>query len=61
MSFRTKILLHGTSATGIEIPPDGLSYSDRRRIVLAIEGAKAAETRARRIARTVDDLGAGAA
>jgi hypothetical protein len=31
----------------------GLSYSNKRRIVLSIEGAKTAETRARRIAKTV--------
>lgn len=40
---------------------DGISYSRRRRIVLAVEGAKAAETRARRIARAVEDLRAGTA
>jgi bifunctional DNA-binding transcriptional regulator/antitoxin component of YhaV-PrlF toxin-antitoxin module len=33
-----------------------LSYSNKRRYVLAIEGAKAAETRARRIAKTVEEL-----
>ncbi len=33
-----------------------LSYSRRRRIVLAVEGAKAADTRARRIAKSVADL-----
>lgn len=37
----------------------GLSYSNQRRIVLAIEGAKAPETRARRIAKSVEDLRAG--
>ena len=40
---------------------DGLSYSNRRRLVLAIEGAKADETRRRRIAKTVADLAAGKA
>lgn len=35
---------------------DGLSCSNRRRFVLQIEGAKTAETRQRRIARTVDAL-----
>ena len=35
---------------------EGLSYSNQRRYVLAIEGAKAAETRARRIAKTVEEL-----
>jgi antitoxin component of MazEF toxin-antitoxin module len=34
-----------------------LSYSHRRAHVLAIEGAKAAETRARRVAKVVADLG----
>lgn len=38
---------------------DGLSYSNRRRLVLAIEGAKTAETRQRRIAGTVAKLRAG--
>ncbi|MFF1574399.1 YdeI/OmpD-associated family protein [Leifsonia sp. NPDC058292] len=35
-----------------------LNYSNKRRLVLAIEGAKAAETRQRRVAKTVADLGA---
>lgn len=35
---------------------DGLSYSNQRRHVLAVEGAKAAETRARRIAKVVEEL-----
>jgi hypothetical protein len=33
-----------------------LSYSNQRRIVLSVEGAKAAETRSRRIAKAVADL-----
>ena len=40
---------------------DGLSYSHKRRHVLAIEGAKTAETRQRRIAKTVSDLHEGRA
>jgi bifunctional DNA-binding transcriptional regulator/antitoxin component of YhaV-PrlF toxin-antitoxin module len=36
---------------------DALSYSNQRRHVLAVEGAKAADTRARRIAKVVDELG----
>lgn len=40
---------------------DGLSYSNRRRLVLAIEGAKAEETRRRRIAKTVENLADGKA
>ena len=35
---------------------DRLSYSNRRRIVLAIEGAKTEETRQRRIAKEVETL-----
>jgi Bacteriocin-protection, YdeI or OmpD-Associated/Domain of unknown function (DUF1905) len=40
---------------------DGLSYSNKRRLVLAIEGAKTDETRQRRIAKTVESLHAGRA
>lgn len=35
---------------------DALSYSNRRRHVLSVEGAKAAETRARRVAKVVEEL-----
>ena len=35
---------------------DKLSYSARQRHVLAVEGAKTAETRARRIGKVVDEL-----
>lgn len=38
---------------------DGLSYSNRLRIVLAIAGAKTPETRRRRIAKAVDRLREG--
>lgn len=38
---------------------DGLSYSNRRRIVLGIDDAKTPETRQRRIAAAVDRLRAG--
>jgi len=38
---------------------DGLSYSNRLRHVLAIEGAKAAETRQRRIVSVVDRMHEG--
>ena len=38
---------------------DGLSYSYRRRFVQSIEGAKSAETRERRIAKSVASLRAG--
>jgi len=40
---------------------EGLSYSNRLRLVLAIEGAKTAETRERRIAKTVSGLHDGKA
>ncbi len=39
---------------------DALSYSNQRRHVLSVEGAKTAETRARRVAKVVAEL-AGAA
>jgi uncharacterized protein YdeI (YjbR/CyaY-like superfamily) len=38
---------------------DGLSYSNKQRLVLSIEAAKSAETRQRRIAKTVAALGEG--
>jgi hypothetical protein len=38
---------------------DSLSYSNKRRLVLQIEGAKTDETRQRRIAKTVDALREG--
>jgi uncharacterized protein YdeI (YjbR/CyaY-like superfamily) len=38
---------------------DGLSYSNKRRFVLSVEGAKSAETRQRRIAKSVNDLHEG--
>lgn len=38
---------------------EGLSYSHKRRHVLAIEGAKTIETRQRRIAKAVETLRAG--
>ena len=40
---------------------EGLSYSNRLRLVLAIEGAKTVETRERRIAKTVSGLHDGKA
>jgi hypothetical protein len=36
---------------------DALSYSNQRAIVLSVDGAKAAETRQRRIDKAVDGLG----
>jgi hypothetical protein len=38
---------------------DGLSYSNQRRLVIPIDEAKAAETRQRRIERTVEKLREG--
>ncbi|MET1005457.1 MAG: YdeI/OmpD-associated family protein [Propionibacteriaceae bacterium] len=40
---------------------DGLTYSNKRRLVLAIDGAKTAETRQRRIDKTVSGLSEGRA
>lgn len=40
---------------------DRLNYSNKRRLVIPIEAAKAAETRERRIAKTVEQLRAGRA
>jgi hypothetical protein len=40
---------------------EGLSYSNQRRLVMAIDAAKTAETRQRRIAQTVEKLRAGKA
>jgi hypothetical protein len=66
-----------TAPREVEVPPDfaaalasdaaaqatwdGLSYSNRQWHVLQIEGAKQAETRARRIAKSVGTLGQGKA
>lgn len=44
---------------GAQAAFDALSYSGRRRIVLAVDAAKTAETRTRRIAKHVADLGGG--
>jgi hypothetical protein len=40
---------------------DGLSYSNKQRIVLSIEGAKTSETRLRRITKAVSELHEGRA
>ena len=40
---------------------DGLSYSNKRRLVMAIDAAKAVDTRQRRIERTVANLHEGRA
>jgi hypothetical protein len=38
---------------------EGLSYSNKRRLVLQIEGAKTADTRQRRVLKTIEQLNAG--
>ena len=38
---------------------DGLSFSNKRRVVLSIEGAKTTETRLRRIAKAIETLREG--
>jgi len=49
-------------ATALEAEPDAsaafgkLSYTNQKRHVLAIEGAKTSETRQRRIAKALDEL-----
>jgi Bacteriocin-protection, YdeI or OmpD-Associated/Domain of unknown function (DUF1905) len=40
---------------------DGLTYSNRRRLVIAIEAIKSPETRQRRIEKTIDQLKEGRA
>ena len=66
-----------TQARDVEVPPDlqealerdaeaksffeGLSYSNKQRIMLSIEGAKTAETRLRRITKAMSDLSEGRA
>jgi hypothetical protein len=53
-------------AAALEATPDakrafeGLSYSNKRRYTLAIEGAKAADTRQRRIEKSIAELEASA-
>lgn len=43
-------------AAGARAAFDALTYSNRRAHVLSVEGAKAAETRARRVAKVVSDF-----
>ena len=40
----------------VEVPADKLSYSRKRQHTLAIDAAKAAETKARRVAKTIATL-----
>lgn len=44
------------AAPGAQAAFDALSYSNQRRHVLSVDGAKTEETRARRVARTVTEL-----
>ncbi|MFZ0178543.1 MAG: YdeI/OmpD-associated family protein [Candidatus Dormiibacterota bacterium] len=57
MKLKAVVLLSGRTATGIE----GLSHSRRQRFTLAIEQAKAPETRQRRVDKAINDLRAGRA
>lgn len=50
-----------TSDTAAQRFFEGLSYSNKRRLTLAIEDAKTAETRQRRIAKTIEMLHEGRA
>ena len=75
MRFRATVELGGKTATGIEVPGDlaaalarddtaranfdGLSFTHRKEWVRWIEEAKKPETRATRLARTVESLHAG--
>jgi hypothetical protein len=64
MTFRTTLLLAGKTATGFVVPPEvvvrrrfeALSYSNQLRHVLAVDGAKTAGTRERRVAKVVESL-----
>lgn len=49
-------LADALAAAGVRDRFDGLSVSNRKRLVLSVTGAKAAETRARRVAKAVDEL-----
>jgi uncharacterized protein YdeI (YjbR/CyaY-like superfamily) len=75
MRFRATVELGGKTATGIEVPEDvvaalaqddtaratfdGLSFTHRKEWVRWIEEAKRSETRATRLAKTVESLRAG--
>jgi hypothetical protein len=60
-----EVTVPGDLASALDAEPaarrtfDGLSYSNKSWHVLQIEGAKTAETRARRIAKSVEILAAG--
>ena len=75
MRFRATVELGGKTATGIVVPDDlaaalarddtaratfdGLSFTHRKEWVRWIDEAKRAETRATRLAKTVESLHAG--
>ena len=75
MKFRATVELGGKTATGIEVPADlaealagddgaratfdGLSFTHRKEWVRWVEEAKKADTRATRLAKTVESLRAG--
>jgi hypothetical protein len=50
-----------SSSPGARAAFGALNYSNKRRLVMAIDAAKAAETRQRRILKTIADLEAGVA
>ncbi len=52
-------LAEALAAAGARQDFDGLSYSNQQRHVLAVEGAKAAETRRRRIDKVVGEVSPG--
>ena len=59
MEFTATLQLAGKTATGIRVPDDvieALSFSNRKRHVLAVDSAKTAETRTRRIAKIISEL-----
>jgi uncharacterized protein YdeI (YjbR/CyaY-like superfamily) len=75
MKFRATVELGGKTATGIEVPADlaealagddaarvtfdRLSFTHRKEWVRWVEEAKKADTRATRLAKTVESLRAG--
>lgn len=50
-------LVEALNAAGLREKFDALSASNRKRHALAVTGAKAAETRARRVAKVLEELG----
>jgi len=69
-TFDAELTASGKNATGIEVPQsivdasttaraafDALSFSNQRAHVLQVTGAKTDDTRARRVAKVVSELG----